>query len=45
MENATQEAAYDLKSVDMPRMTGPILRLIVTLAESPLRDLLIPSLF
>ena len=45
MENATQEAAYDLKSVDMPRMTGAILRLIVTLAESPLRGLLIPSLF
>ena len=45
MEKATQETAYDLKSVDMPRMTGPILHLIVTLAESPLRGLLIPSLF
>jgi Asp-tRNA(Asn)/Glu-tRNA(Gln) amidotransferase A subunit family amidase len=45
MEKAAQETVYDLKSVDMPRMTGPILRLIVTLAESPLRGLLIPSLF
>ena len=44
MEKAPQETAYDLKSVDMPRMMGPILRLIVILAESPLRGLLIPSL-
>jgi Asp-tRNA(Asn)/Glu-tRNA(Gln) amidotransferase A subunit family amidase len=41
----TPEAMYDLQSIDMPRMTGPILRLIVSLAESPLRGLLIPSLF
>ncbi|MFL7791905.1 MAG: amidase [Anaerolineae bacterium] len=45
MEKATQETAYDLTSVDMPRMTGLILRLIVTWAESPLRGLLVPSLF
>jgi Asp-tRNA(Asn)/Glu-tRNA(Gln) amidotransferase A subunit family amidase len=45
MEKTMQGTAYDLKSVDMPRMTGLILRLIVTLAESPLRCLLIPSLF
>lgn len=45
MKKTTQETAYDLTSVDMPRMTGPILRLIVALAESPLRGLLLPSLF
>jgi Asp-tRNA(Asn)/Glu-tRNA(Gln) amidotransferase A subunit family amidase len=45
MEKTIQETAYDLKSINMPRMTGPILRLIVALAESPLRGLLIPSLF
>jgi Asp-tRNA(Asn)/Glu-tRNA(Gln) amidotransferase A subunit family amidase len=44
MEKTIQETAYDLTSVDMPRMTGPILHLIVTLAESPLRGLIIPSL-
>jgi Asp-tRNA(Asn)/Glu-tRNA(Gln) amidotransferase A subunit family amidase len=44
MEKAPRETTYDLKSVDMPRMTGPILRLIVTLAESPLRGLIIPGL-
>ncbi|MBN1812575.1 MAG: amidase [Anaerolineae bacterium] len=45
MEKATQETAYDLESVNMPRMTGSILRLIVALTESPLRGLLLPSLF
>jgi Asp-tRNA(Asn)/Glu-tRNA(Gln) amidotransferase A subunit family amidase len=44
MKKALLETAYDLKSIDMPRITEPILRLIVTLAESPLRRLIIPSL-
>ena len=41
----TQKTEYDLKSVRLPYLAGPLLRLFVTLLESPLRGLLLPNLF
>jgi Asp-tRNA(Asn)/Glu-tRNA(Gln) amidotransferase A subunit family amidase len=41
----TPKVIYDLKSVKLPYLSGLILRLFVALVESPLRGLLIPSLF
>ncbi len=41
---AIEETAYDLESVKLPYLAGVPLRLVVALAESPLRGLLIPSL-
>ncbi|MBE9470603.1 MAG: amidase, partial [Chloroflexi bacterium] len=40
-----QKIEYDLKSVRLPYLAGPLLRLFVTLLESPLRGLLLPNLF
>ena len=40
-----QKTEYDLKSVKLPYLAGPLLRLFVTLLESPLRGLLLPNLF
>ncbi len=40
-----QETQYDLKSVKLPYLAGFALRLFVKILESPLRILLIPSLF
>ena len=40
-----QKTEYDLKSVRLPYLAGPSLRLFVTLLESPLRGLLLPNLF
>ncbi len=40
-----QKTEYDLKSVRLPYLAGPLLRLFVTLLESPLRGLLLPNLF
>lgn len=42
---ATVESGYDLESVRLPRFSGLPLRLFVRLVESPLRGLVIPSLF
>lgn len=42
MENKN---VYDLKSVKLPYLSGGLLRLFVSLVESPLGGLLIPSLF
>jgi Asp-tRNA(Asn)/Glu-tRNA(Gln) amidotransferase A subunit family amidase len=39
-----REVDYDLESVALPRLAGTPLRLFVTLLESPLHGLLIPSL-
>ena len=41
----TQQATYDLQSVDLPYLAGISLRLFVALLESPLRGLLMPGLF
>jgi len=38
------DSSYDLKSVQMPYLSGRSLRLIVRLLESPLRGLLVPNL-
>lgn len=39
-EKAEMEVKYDLKSVKLPYLAGVLLRLFVTLLESPLRDLI-----
>ena len=41
----TQKMEYDLESARLPYLAGPLLRLFVTLLESPLRGLLLPNLF
>ncbi|MDY6877180.1 MAG: amidase [Chloroflexota bacterium] len=41
----TPKMEYDLESVKLPYLAGPLLRLFVTLLESPLRGLLLPNLF
>ena len=43
-KRATQKVEYDLKSTQLPYLSGWLLRLFVTLSESPLRHLLIPIL-
>jgi Asp-tRNA(Asn)/Glu-tRNA(Gln) amidotransferase A subunit family amidase len=42
--HTSREVAYDLESVELPRLSGALLRLFVTLLESPLRGLLLPTL-
>lgn len=42
--HTSREVAYNLESVELPRLSGAFLRLFVTLLESPLRGLLIPTL-
>jgi Asp-tRNA(Asn)/Glu-tRNA(Gln) amidotransferase A subunit family amidase len=39
------ESVYDLKSVQLPYLTGFPLRMMVALLESPLRGLILPTLF
>lgn len=39
-----KEPSYNLQSVKLPHLTGLSLRLVVALAESPFRHLLLPSL-
>jgi len=39
-----KDPLYDLKSVSLPYLSGPLLRLFVTLLEGPLGGLLIPGL-
>jgi len=41
----SRDEIYDLRSVKLPYLSGPILKLFVNLLEGPLRRLLIPSLF
>jgi len=40
-----EKKVYDLKSVKLPYLSGSMLRLFASLVESPLRALLMPSLF
>ena len=44
-QNTARENVYDLKSVKLPYLSGPLLKVFVKLLEGPLRGLLIPSLF
>ena len=44
MTQDKSDSSYDLKSVQMPYLSGRSLRLIVSLLESPLRGLLVPNL-
>lgn len=44
-DESRPEPVYDLQSVKLPYMTGFPLRLMVAMLESPLRGLLMPSLF
>jgi len=44
-EMSPKSSEYDLKSVKLPYLSGFALKLMVWLAEGPLRSLLIPSLF
>lgn len=43
-DSTTESGTYDLRSADMPHLTGLPLTLVVELLESPLRGLLAPSL-
>lgn len=46
MSNQTsQQVEYDLKAINLPYLSGILLRLLVALLESPLRGLIIPKLF
>jgi len=40
-----KEDMYDLRSLRLPYLSGTVLRLFVSLLESPLRKLLLPNLF
>ncbi len=44
-EKRGDSAVYDLRSVRLPYLSGAVLRLMVSLLESPLRGLMVPSLF